>query len=116
MEEMPAQLPVLAPRLLPAAPSTFFLFDRFPVIVDTNVLLADCAHVVRSGKTSFLLASGELPIAHIFATERVRAEVEKHLPRHAERVGLDADEAMEVWRECYLPVIRFVDIDGEARD
>jgi hypothetical protein len=116
MDEMPAQLPVPARRLLPAAPSSFFLFDRFPVVVDTNVLLADCAHVIRSGKTSFLLASGELPIAHLFATERVREEVEKYLSGHAERQGLDPQEAMEVWRERYLAVIRFVGVEGEARD
>jgi len=116
MAEPPAQLPVLAPRLLPAAPSSFFLWDRFPVVVDTNVVLADCAHVVRSGKTSFLLASGELPIARIFATERVRAEVEKYLPGHIEKAGLDPDEAMHVWRERYQQVIRFVDLAGEARD
>lgn len=113
---MPAQPPVLAPRLLPATPSSFFLFDRFPVVVDTNVLLADCAHVLRSRKASFLLASGELPVAHLFATERVRGEVEKHLPRHAARVGLDPQEAMDVWRELYLPAIRFVDLDGEPTD
>lgn len=116
MAEIPAQPPVLAPRLLPAAPSSFFLWDRFPVVLDTNVLLADCAHVVRSGKTSFLLASGELPIARLFATEHVRREVEKYLPGHAEEAGIDAVEAMRVWRESYQRVIRFVDLDGEARD
>lgn len=86
------------------------------MVVDTNVLLADCAHVVRSGKRSFLLASGELPIAHLFASERVREEVEKHLPAHAERAGLDREEVIEVWRERYLPAIRFVDLDGDAKD
>jgi hypothetical protein len=97
-------------------PSTFFLWERYPVVLDTNVLLSDCAHVVRSGKISFLLASAQLPIAHLFATERVRAEVERYLPSHAERSGLDSDEVIRVWRERYVPVIRFVDVEGEARD
>lgn len=113
---MPAQLPVFAPKLVPAAPTSYFLWDRYPVVVDTNVLLADVAHVVRTGKTSFLLGSGEWPIAHLFATERVRGEVEEHLPEHAEQVGLDAGEVKGVWRERYLPVIRFVHLDGDTRD
>jgi len=113
---VPDQLPVLAPKLLPAAPTSYFLWDRSPVVLDTNVLLADCAHIVRSGKTSFLLRSGQWPVAHLFATDRVRAEVEEHLPGHAVHVGLDPDELMAVWRERYLPVIRFVNLDGDARD
>jgi hypothetical protein len=116
MAEMPSQLPVVAPRLLPDAPSGFFLWDRFPVVLDTNVLLADCVHVVRSGAPSILLRSAGLPVAHLFATERVREEVEKYLPGHAESRGLDPMEALRVWREQYLAVIRFVEIEGEARD
>jgi PIN domain len=116
MAETPAQPPVLVPRPLPAAPTSLCLWDRFPVIVDTNVLLADCVHIIRSGKTSFLLASGALPIAHLFATERVREEVEEHLPTHAQRGGLDPEDAMTMWRERYLPVIRFVNLDGDTGD
>lgn len=108
--------PVVAPRLLPDAPSAFLLWERLPVVLDTNVLLSDCQHVVESGKTSFLLASTRLPVAHLFATERVRSEVERHLPDHARRCGLDPEKAMQVWHDKYLAAIRFVDIDGDARD
>ncbi len=107
---------VVAPRLLPDTPSAFFLWERLPVVLDTNVLLSDCEHVVESGKTSFLLASAKLPVAHLFATERVRSEVERHLPAHARRCGLDPEKAMQVWHDKYLAAIRFIDIDGDACD
>jgi hypothetical protein len=109
--------PTSAPGLVPAAPTDLLLWDRLPVVLDTNVLLSDCEHVVaRKGRPSFLLQSARLPVARLFATERVKAEVERHLPAHATRSGLDPKQAMQTWHEQFVPLMRFVEIEGEPSD
>jgi hypothetical protein len=57
-----------------------------------------------------------LPVARLFATERVRVEVERHLAAHADRAGIDPTDALRVWQHEYLRLIRFVDLDGEGSD
>lgn len=90
-------------------------FSRYPVALDTKVLVFDCLHVVRNSR-SLLLSSATLPIARLYAAEHVREEVERHLPVLAQRRGLDPARAVAVWRERYLPVINFVSLEGETRD
>jgi hypothetical protein len=107
---------VQRPNLYPEKPSMgLFGWDRAPVVVDTSMLLNDCCDAARGSGGSLLLSLAHSPVAHLYAGRHVLEEMERRLPRRAEQRHLDPVRADTVWRQNYLPKIRFVDMTGVAR-
>lgn len=82
----------------------------YPFVLDTNVLLKDIIHVVKSGELSALLAAADLRAVRLFVAYHVPAEVDEHLGRFATVHGVDRDRAVEVWRDNYPDRLRVVQV------
>jgi hypothetical protein len=90
-------------------------WPRLPVVLDTSILLNDILDAARGHGGSLLLLAARKDVAHLYATERVREEVERHLARRATEGHVPVESAFQVWDDIYLPLIRFVPVDGVPR-
>ena len=109
LASLTAMLPDLYPErdpgiLLAVSPAR----RPFPVVADTDELLREVAHRARTGNEPLMLGLARHSLARLFATDRVRQEVERDLPRFATERRQDPGEAMRAWHEEYLPLIRWV--------
>jgi hypothetical protein len=90
-------------------------WDRLPVVLDTSMLINDIVDAARGQGGSLLLLTVRKDVAHLYATERVREEVERNLERRAIQGRVSPERAFAVWRERYLPAIRFVSVEDVPR-
>ncbi len=87
------------------------------VPVDTNVLLKNIARDVRQWPNpTGLRFLGESGTLRPFAATHVGAEVDEKLYAWMRDRGCDPTLARRIWREHYLPVVRFVDIGTLGMD
>lgn len=89
-----------------------FEWDRLPIVLDTSILVNECVRAARGSGGSLLLGSRREGQTHLYATERVRREVERHLARRAMQARVDPSVAERVWITQFLPAIRFVDVEA----
>jgi hypothetical protein len=89
----------------------FMGWDRLPSVLDTSMLLNDILDAARGQGGSLLLTAVEKNVAHLYATEQVRAEVERRLEGRAIQGHVSPKRAFAVWRSRYLPAIRFVSVE-----
>jgi hypothetical protein len=100
---LPGPYPSSFPELLAVPP------DRRPfvLVADADELLREIGYRARRNNTPLLLSLSERGWSRIFATDRVRTEVERNLPSYA---GPNMAAAMRVWQDEYEPAIRWVDL------
>lgn len=79
-----------------------------PVVVDTNILLGDIRHRLRSGRETALIEAARVGTLRPF--------VARHLPGFARKQALDEGRAWEVWRTAYVPLLRVVDVPTDLAD
>jgi len=77
----------------------------FPIVADADELIREAAYRARRAKEPLLFSLVKLGIGRVYASERVREEVERNLPRLA---GKHTRAARDVWENDYLPDIRWV--------
>lgn len=92
-----------------------FGWDRLPIVLDTSMLLNDIVCATRGQGDPLLLALARKEVAHLFATDRVREEVESHLAARAIQGHVAPEHAFSMWSRSYLPLIRFVTVDDVPR-
>jgi hypothetical protein len=90
-------------------------WNRLPAVLDASILLNDILDAARGHGGSLLLLAARKEIAHLFAAEQIREEVERHLERRALQGHVAPERAFEVWRDNYLRQIRFVSVEGVPR-
>jgi hypothetical protein len=88
-----------------------------PVVVDANALISDVYYAAAHHGHSALLDAADLGVARLFAPLHIYAKVYAGLPElaYGPRLGLLV-EAHRLWEMEYLPLIRFVNVDGIATD
>jgi hypothetical protein len=79
----------------------------FSVVSDADELIREVSYRGRTAKEPLMLGLARHHLARLFATDRVRKEVERNLPRVA---GPHIESAERAWREEYRPLIRWVSI------
>jgi predicted nucleic acid-binding protein len=82
------------------------------VVADANALIQDALWYARSSSSVLTSLADSGPIA-LLAPEHVEHEVQRHLPRAARDVGLDAAAAVAVWEQVHRPLLRFVRMPRE---
>lgn len=83
-------------RLLP-------LYARHPVIADANVLFQDTRRYLKTGVTVLTLLA-RYEVITLLTCEHVRSR----LPEIMAERSVDPGPQQRVWREIYLPLVRFV--------
>jgi len=97
------------PRVVPLAPTEGISWERVPVVADAPVLIGDCLRYAKLGREPLLpLLTHRPPVVNLYATERVRAEVEEHLPAAARNCRLSQESVARIWREQIAPLVNFV--------
>ncbi|HEY9470335.1 MAG TPA: hypothetical protein VIQ76_12055, partial [Propionibacteriaceae bacterium] len=89
--------------LFRVAPSTL-------LVGDTGALMNDIVQGTRNGRLTSLNVAMEKDTFRLFISQHVLIEVERDLPRHAARGGVDVELAVRRWRHYYLPFIRIVKV------
>src|SRR6185295_8794373 len=84
----------------------------FPVIADADELIREVTYRARRRKEPLLFSLSKFGIGRVYASERVRAEVERNLPIYA---GADAALAERVFQQEYLSAIRWVSMPDRTR-
>jgi hypothetical protein len=93
-----------------------------PIVLDADVLHRNVDYCLRTGYTPKLLEAASasyslLSGVVVFATGRVREEVERQLVEIAERRNFSLSEVTALWERLFLPRIRFVEIgDRDIED
>lgn len=85
-------------RLLP-------FYARHPVVADANVLFQDIDRYVKTGFTVLTFLS-QHDVITLLTSEHVR----QRLPEIIAERCIDPNPQLRVWREVYLPLVRFVEI------
>ncbi len=90
-----------------------------PIVVDADVLHRNVDYCLRTGWMPRLLDSAShgytlLTGVVLFATARVKEELERQLDEIAIRRGVPREDVVRVWNETFLPRIRFVEIHETA--
>ena len=94
----PFRSPVGLVRLLP-------FYARHPVVADANVLFQDTQRYVKTGFTVLTLLARH-DVITLLTCEHVR----QRLPEIMAERSIDPSAQKRVWREVYLPLVRFVEV------
>lgn len=97
-EQVDFRSPTELVRLLP-------FYARHPVVADANVLFQDTHRYLKTGFTVLTSLAGH-DVITLLSSEHVR----RRLPEIIADRGTDPDEQGRVWREVYLPLVRFVEV------
>lgn len=84
----------------------------FPVIADADELMREATYRARERKEPLLFSLQKFGMGRIYATDRVRHEVERNLSDYA---GVHARTAWEVWDRDYVSAIRWVAMPDRAQ-
>jgi hypothetical protein len=93
-----------------------------PIVLDADVLHRNVDYCLRTGYTPKLLEAASasyslLSGVVVFATARVREEVERQLVEIAEGRDVPLSEVTALWERLFLPRIRFVEMsDRDVED
>ena len=90
------------------------LWQIRPVVVDTNVFLQDIVYRLSKGRGA-LLEAARFGSIRLFASSHVLEEVEKNLEGYCQR-GAQYLRALSLWRDAYLPWIRWVIVPDDIAD
>ena len=85
------------------------------MLLDTSAVTSDIVAALKRGRDSSLLAAMEARTCIGFMPVQIAAEVSRVLTdRHREsgKRAFDLDQALTLWHDRYLPVIRLVDVTG----
>jgi hypothetical protein len=94
----PIRSPVELVRLLPS-------YARHPVVADANVLFQDTQRYVKTGFT-VLTSLARYEVITLLTSEHVR----QRLPEVMAERSIDPSAQQRVWRQVYLPLVRFVEV------
>src|SRR5436190_5179465 len=88
-----------------------------PVVVDANALISDAYYAAAHKGHSALLDAADLGVIRMFAPVHIYWKVYAGLPElaYGPRLGL-LEEAHRLWETAYLPLVRFVDVEGLATE
>ncbi len=80
------------------------------VVADAQVLLRDMHRSLQRDEMTALQVAAVTGFLRVCATEEVKREVEEHVREFAANTRVDPERLGALWREVYVPCIRFVDV------